>query len=195
MEVFDLGPRVATPTLYSESSNVCISLVPDASIEVYPVLHPASLPHVGFTLHGTGRLRAPLRIAADDPRPLAAGPLGQLLDTQRQALCWPTSFADGVLRCVSNDTATLMGFFADASCSTPLATYSGGCPMPRDAVEGTPVSAVLEVLGPYAGPIFVSQPGGGCSSNGVAAATDGYWVVGATVDLDTAFPKVAERTE
>jgi hypothetical protein len=199
--LFEIGPAV--PSFADRMSEGCVevSFGPCTFHPPAAEIAPELFPELADGALGTGRLRALVRTAAGDPRPI----LGRNLfrDQERGELCRPMRFDDDVLRCVSIDAKPINYSetnYSDATCTQRVVTGSGcGRPPPYalelDHAEGVidvdaPVRALHRAGAAHIGDVYLLA-GGTCSL--IGPATDA-WLVEDPL-APTTLPIVTDRIE
>ncbi|MBS2033042.1 MAG: hypothetical protein JST54_34535, partial [Deltaproteobacteria bacterium] len=139
-----LGPRQAASAIYTSWSTGCTPQTMTTPTEtVFPELaqvDPSTLPAIHLGQQGSGRLTAPVFFAADGTD-VGSGQV--FWDTAHHGYCtFDDVFSDGVLRCVDDARATLIGtdaHFSNSTCTVQLATpHSGNCRGPAYALDFGP---------------------------------------------------------
>jgi len=139
------------------------------------------------TTSGT-RLRARTLVAEDGAR----APNGWH-DSARGVDCSFQRAADGKLRCLPLSSGTIhTQWFADASCTKPLAYVSKGCDAPTTAARtgaycggsGGSGTTLYDVSGRFNGTTVYTKTTNGCSGSPVASYAESYdfFSIGAEID-------------
>jgi hypothetical protein len=176
--VFELGAELEQ-VFAQDGLNACVDVTPLATpaqrfFEVGAPLVPAELGAVAQAPGGSGRLRAPLYTAGDEP----IGQASTFHDADLDRPCAPLTFSDGVRRCVPPWAPFVPGAsgFSDPQCSEPLipAPTGAACaPEVEYAVEleaspedpnGCVTTAlhVLKIGAPHTGTRYTLDTAGAC---------------------------------
>lgn len=183
-QLFEIGP--AERSYADRPSEGCVEVTfgPCTFHPPRTEIAPGTFPEIADGALGTGRLRALVRTAAGDARPILSRNLFR--DEERAELCRPMMFDDDVLRCVSIDAKVINSYethYTDAACTRRIVAGAacGGPPpyaLEVDSPEGeidsnAPVRALHRVGAPYTGAAFRLFEGA-CSP--IEPATDAWLV-------------------
>jgi hypothetical protein len=205
--IFTLGPSASVS--YEMQSGACVSVFVNGDVcpfyatgapvdaSAFPALVPGWI--------GGGPLIAPVETVAGDPRPVSAST--SLFDTRARIGCYGTRFADGVGRCVTDDTVRLdasASYYADAACTQRLVVAADSCgsgstryvidPAGATAADA-PIQRVYALGTSFDGvQYFRDASTGACEALGPGGAGT-LRTLGAEVAPDDVFVRVVERTE